>query len=329
MKFLLAALAAAIPLHGFAQEPAATPKKGPPPLVVPEGVTIVDRVEIGTGGGRPLTAKLAYPTNPTPQPMPAVLWIHGGGWAKGTHRRNEATWLAGHGYFTASVEYRLSGEAKWPAQIEDCKLAVRWLRANAAKYHVDPRRIAVWGASAGGHLVACLGTMTDPKFEGSGGYPGVSSRPDAVIDFNGPVDFSKGSAAAVRTPPGKTDDYESKMLLALFDGGFRDKGDLWREASPLQYVKAGDPPFFILHGDADESIVYGQSLLLKAALEKAGVPVELMTIPGGGHSLMNGMVDPEGKPLPAPTVEEVRQAMLKFLECYLSNQRLSPSEGSE
>src|SRR6202012_4574115 len=95
-----------------------------------------------------------------------------------------------HGYFLASIEYRLRPKYKWPAQIEDCKLAVRWLRANAAKYHIDPDRIGCWGHSAGGHLVACMGTMDDPKLEGTGGYPGVSSKVQAVADFDGVEDFT-------------------------------------------------------------------------------------------------------------------------------------------
>jgi acetyl esterase/lipase len=103
--------------------------------------------------------------------MACVIVIHGGGWSKGTYKDHVGINLAMKGYFVANVEYRLSGEAKWPAQIEDCKMAVRWLRANAAKYNIDPNHIGCMGSSAGGHLAACLGTMgDDKKFEGNGGY---------------------------------------------------------------------------------------------------------------------------------------------------------------
>src|SRR5579871_3431475 len=162
------------------------PKVTPRPFVAPPGVELLHDVEIGRGGGRVLHAEIARPINPPPGPMPAIIAVHGGGWAGGTHEFNQAMFLATQGYFTASIEYRLSGEARWPAQIEDCKLGVRWLRANAAKYHIDPERIGCWGGSAGGHLVACLGVMDDPRFEGRGGYPGVSSKVAAVVNFYGP-----------------------------------------------------------------------------------------------------------------------------------------------
>jgi acetyl esterase/lipase len=102
--------------------------------------------------------------------MPAVLWVHGGAWVGGEVHPNKAAWLATRGYFTASVEYRLAKVShtdgpKWPSQIQDCKLAVRWLRANAARYHVDPDHIGIWGESAGGHLVSCVGTLDDPALE--------------------------------------------------------------------------------------------------------------------------------------------------------------------
>ena len=269
---------------------------------------------MGTGGGRPLMAKLAFPKEPSKTPLPAVIWIHGGGWAKGSHRVNDAMYLAGHGYFTASAEYRLSGEAPWPAQLEDCKLAVRWLRANAAKYNIDPDRIGIWGASAGGHLVVCMATMDDPKWEGQGGHEGTSSKVAAVVDVNGPVDFSQGSAAAFCTPPGEDPaTYESKPVIQLFGGGSREKGDLWKEGSPLLYVKAGLPPFLIIHGDADASVVYDQSVKLKTALEKAGVPVEMITIKEGGHSLMNPTPG-KGQKVGVPDFEQRRAAVLAFFD---------------
>ena len=109
--------------------PKGSPKSQPAP---PPGVEVIHNVEIGQGGSRALHAEIARPLAAPSTPMPAVLWIHGGGWSGGTHKSSPAIWLATKGYFTASIEYRLSGEAPWPAQIEDCKLALRWLRANAA-----------------------------------------------------------------------------------------------------------------------------------------------------------------------------------------------------
>lgn len=293
-----------------AQTPTSTPK---PKIIIPDSVQVVDNVEMGTGGSRPLMAKLAFPKEPSKTLLPAVIWIHGGGWAKGSHKVNDAMYLAEHGYFTASAEYRLSGEAPWPAQLEDCKLAVRWLRANAAKYNVDPNRIGIWGASAGGHLVVCLAAMDDPKWEGKGGYEGVSSKVAAVVDVNGPVDFSRGSAAAFCTPPGEPDTYESKPVIQLFGGGSREKGEVWKEGSPLLYVKANLPPFLIIHGDNDLSVAYDQSVKLKEALEKVNVPVEMITVKEGGHSLMNPTPG-KGQKVGTPNFEERRAAVLAFFD---------------
>ncbi|HRJ74171.1 MAG TPA: alpha/beta hydrolase [Terrimicrobiaceae bacterium] len=281
----------------------------------PETVTVLHDVVIGTGGGRPLLAEIAYPKNPTKQPMPAVLWIHGGGWSKGSHKKNNAQWLAEQGYFTASIEYRLSGEAVWPAQIEDCKLAVRWLRANAEKYHINPDRIGVWGYSAGGHLVACLGTMGDEaRFEGRGGYEGVSSRVQAVVDYSGPVDFTAGSAG-IQKNIAKPPDYESPGLLGLFASSFKDKPEVWKDGSPILYVKAGAPPFLIVHGDKDEVVPYEQSVKFEAALKKAGVPAELLTVRGGSH----GMRARKGEPPAVPDSTALNAAVLAFLDKTLKN----------
>ncbi len=280
----------------------------PTPVLPPEGVTVLHDVEIGKGGERTLHAELAYPTVPPKTPMPAVLWIHGGGWAGGSHKNNFIQWLATKGYFTASIEYRLSGEAKWPAQLQDCKLGVRWLRANAAIYNVDPNRIAVWGSSAGGHLASCLGTMEAPQFEGKGGYEGVDSHVKAVVNYCGPVDFTEGSAG-IQTL-GKPPEYESPGLVGLFGGSFNDKMALWTQGSPIIYVKAGDPPFLLVHGDRDRTVPYDQSVKMEAALRKEGVPVEFITVTNGNHSMEAMAGDPPVK----PDADALKARVLEFLD---------------
>src|SRR5580693_4221442 len=146
-------------------------------------------VVFGKGGNSDLHADIAWPKDVT-GPLPAIIHIHGGGWVGGTYHGGGIERLAQEGYFAATIEYRLDNVAKWPAQIQDCKCAVRWLRANAAKYNVDPNRIGVIGESAGGHLVACLDTMDGVKdYEGDGGWTGVSSAVQAVVDYYGPTDF--------------------------------------------------------------------------------------------------------------------------------------------
>lgn len=317
LLFLLAGIFPAFASHaGFQDGPRSKeetpPKVGKAGQTVPDNITVIQDVEIGMGGGRPLHADVAFPKNPPVTPMPAVIWVHGGGWNKGTHKKYPAEWLASNGYFAASIEYRLSGEAKWPAQIEDCKLGVRWLRANAERYHVNPDRIAVWGGSAGGHLVSCLGTMDDPKFEGKGGYENVSSHVAAVVDLCGPVDFTAGSAG-IQKPLAKPPDYEAPGLLKLFGGSFKEKPEVWKEGSPIQYVKAGLPPFFIMHGDKDPLVPHEQSEKLAAALAQAGVPVEFITVKNGGH----GMKSADGDPPVEPDFNGQRAAILKFLDKHL------------
>jgi acetyl esterase/lipase len=273
-------------------------------------VEVLEDVVFGTMGGKELHVDIARPKNPPAEPMPAVLLIHGGGWAGGTHKGYAPTWLAQHGYFTASVEYRLSGEAPWPAQIEDCKLAVRWLRANAEKYHVNPDRIGCLGHSAGGHLVSCLGTLGgESTLNGVGAYQGVSSRVQAVVDEAGPVDF---------TPPGRptlgAETTDHPGLVKLFGGSFADKGDAWRQASSALHVSNETPPFLILHGEMDHLVPIAQAEEMFAALQAGGVPAELIRVKNGGHGLRP---EKAGDPAADPDPEAQHAAIITFLDKIL------------
>jgi acetyl esterase/lipase len=290
--FLLVALPGLVP----AQTPA------PPP---PREIVVLHDVVTGQGGGRDLHAEVAYPKDMT-TPMPAVIFIHGGGWISGNQRQAPVPSLARAGFFVASIEYRLSSEAKWPAQIEDCKLGVRWLRANAAKYNVDPNRIGAWGSSAGGHLVACLGTMADEKeYEGNGGYPGVSSAVQAVVDFYGPTDFTNLSPT-VYSPVAVS------LTKGLFGVAYAQNPALWKSGSPVAYVKAGDPPMLLVHGDSDGLVPVAQSLVFDAALTKAGVPHQLVIVKNGDHGF---------KPRPGTTIDpsnaQINAITMTFLAKYL------------
>ena len=303
----------------FGQEPAAQPPppRQPPRFQKPPGVQIIPEVEIGRGGDRVLHVEIARPQVPPPTPMPAVLWVHGGGWSRGSYKGNQAMALAAKGYFTATIEYRLSGEATWPAQIEDCKLGVRWLRANAAKYNVDPDKIGCWGSSAGGHLVACMGVMDDPRFEGTGGYPGVSSRVQAVVDYFGPTDMTKGSEGIQRAKEG----VDAPGPLGLFGAHFAEKPELWKDGSPLVYVKAGDPPFLIAHGDQDLTVPIAHSEKLVAALKKAGVPVEFIVVKGAEHDFR----PVEGVTAVEPDRPTLETAVLAFFDQHLKGITAPPS----
>jgi acetyl esterase/lipase len=268
-----------------------------------DGIDVQNDIIFGEGGGHPLHADLAWPTNER-KPLPAVIYIHGGGWIGGSYKGGPIVGLAQAGYFAASIEYRLSDVAKWPAQLEDCQLAVRWLRANAAKYNVDPNRIGVWGESAGGHLVACLGTMGDVKQPGDdNGYPGVSDAVQAVVDFYGPTDF---------VDPGKYTPQAIDLTEKLFGVPQAQNSQLWKSGSPLFFVKPGDPPFLLVHGDSDGLVPLAQSTVFDEALTKAGVPHQLLVVKNADHGF---------RPIPGTTISpngnEIIEAVHGFFDKYL------------
>jgi acetyl esterase/lipase len=212
--------------------------------------------------------------------------------------------VARHGYFAFSIEYRLDDVAKWPAQIEDCKLAVRYLRANAAQYHVDPNRIGVFGGSAGGHLVACLATMADQTQYDVGDYPGVSSAVQAVVDFFGPTDFTRPEAYS----PGAI-----KLTEGLLGMPYAENPEAWKSASPVFFVKAGDPPVLIVQGAADRLVPPAQSIEFDNALAQAGVEHHLILVKNGDHSFKP---NPPGSKIDPPW-SGINAALYAFFDAHL------------
>jgi acetyl esterase/lipase len=217
---------------------------------------------------------------------PLLVWVHGGAWLGGGKNPCPAVRFVKEGCAVASVNYRLSQHALFPAQIQDCKAAIRWLRANAGVYSYDPNRIGVWGASAGGHLVALLGTAGDVSEFDVGPNRGVSSRVQAVCDFFGPTDFTKMSSF----PSTMNHDAADAPEARLIGGPVQENTDKVQKANPITYVTKDDPPFLIVHGDKDPLVPHNQSELLRDALQKAGVTVTLYTVAGGGHG---GFRDPQ------------------------------------
>jgi acetyl esterase/lipase len=209
-------------------------------------------------------------------PHPCVVVLHGGAWKYG-HRRDVATFaeqLARKGFAAAAVSYRLAPKNKWPAQIEDCKTAVRFLRANAEKYGIDPQRIGAMGFSAGGHLAALLGTTgPDAGFDGTL-YDEHSSCVQCVVDFFGPADLCLFCEA-----PG----IEAAYFRPLLGARFQEKPELYKKASPIEHVSKDAPPFLIIHGTADLIVPVIHSERLHEKLTQAGVPSELITVKGVGH----------------------------------------------
>lgn len=260
-----------------------TDSKSPPPGVPasskPELAIIQRDIEYGRAGDRPLKLDLVRPKQPKADRLPVVVMIHGGGWQRGDKSRalNGVAILAARGdYVGVAVGYRLSGEAKWPAQIHDCKAAIRWLRANAGKFGIDPDRIGVWGSSAGGHLVNLLGTTGDVKeLEGDCGTPGVSSRVQAVASSCGPTDF----LAERRIQGGR----EPSSVSLLLGGPVDEMKAAARQASPINHVTPDDAPFLLVHGTEDPTVPFQQSELFLEALRKAGVDATLVRVEGGGH----------------------------------------------
>jgi len=220
-------------------------------------------------------------------PLPVIVWIHGGGWRNGRKEKCPAVALVQDGYAVASIDYRLTRAAPFPAQIEDCKAAVRWLRANAAKYKLDVDRIGVWGMSAGGHLAALLGTSGGvPELEGSGDNMQYSSRVQGVCDVAGPADLS----AMTNLGP------KRRFAIEALLGGPLEKDKAKAiAASPIHYVSKDDPPFLIVHGEADRVVPVEQSQRLYEELRKAGVNATLKILPQVGHQavLMHAVKDAE------------------------------------
>jgi acetyl esterase/lipase len=246
-----------------------------------EKVTAKLDVEYGTAGDVKLKLDTFVPKEPKSKKLPCLVWIHGGGWEGGNKSsgRGLLTPFVATGEFVGvSVGYRLTGVAPWPAQIHDCKAAIRWIRAHADELGIDPDKIGVWGASAGGHLVAMLGTSGDVKeVEGDCGSPDCSSRVCCVCDYFGPTDFVgyEGYVAASEKKNG--------AIYKLFGGSVKDKMDLAKQASPVNFVTKDDPPFLFLHGTKDPLVPLSQSEALDKKLKEAGVDSKLIVIHGAGH----------------------------------------------
>ena len=248
------------------------------------------------------------PKNRNTTPTAAVLWIHGGGWEHGDKSGNSgAQFLANAGFVTASLTYRLSAEAPFPAQIEDAKCAIRYLRANAAKYGIDPDRIGAAGSSAGGHLAELIATADqNAALEGNGGWPNVSSKVQAAVSYFGPSDLT---ASATQFPK------ETAEVIARFIGGTEsEKPALYRKASPILYVSKSAPPLLLVHGESDADVPFEQSVLMFESYRRAGLPVEFIAVENAGHDFR-----PIGARALSPSLETIHQRTVDFFRHYLAS----------
>ncbi len=262
---------------------------------IPPGVKALRDVEYARVGELPLTLDIYLPDAPAPakpakENRPVIVWIHGGGWSAGSKANCPAAVFVPAGFAAVSIDYRLTPLAPFPAQIHDCKAAVRWVRAHAAEYGFDPDHVGVWGGSAGGHLAALLGTSGgDKELEGTvGGNLDQSSAVQAVCDWFGPTDIVKlahadGSPAEKPVDPAAPANEAAGPLDSLVGGPIHDHLDLARKASPMNFISKDDPPVLIMHGDKDSLVPISQSEMFNDALKAAGVDVKMHVVKGAGH----------------------------------------------
>lgn len=271
---------------------------------VPEDVTFEKDIEYSNVDGQHLQVDLAMPKK-VEGTLPAVVCIHGGGFRAGkrTGYDKMVQMLAQHGYVAITVEYRLAPAYKFPAAVQDCKTALRWLRANAAKYHVDPQRIGVMGGSAGGHLALFLGVTGGVKdFDGEGN----NDQPNAVscvVSYYGPSDFTKSYGKSV----------DAAEVLPLFLGGnLEQKPREHIVASPLYWVTPDAPPTLCIHGTEDKYVADEQAHWMVDKLKASAVEAELMLISGAGHGFKF-----EDKEQTKAANEKADAAMVAFFDKHL------------
>jgi acetyl esterase/lipase len=251
------------------------------PAKLPDNVVAETDIEYAKAGDVSLKLDVFKPKQASNTPRACVVWIHGGGWQGGNKSSGAArlsSYAASGDYVGVSVGYRLTDVAPWPAQIHDCKAAIRYIRANADKLGFDANKIGVWGASAGGHLVSLLGTSGDVKeLEGNLGTTAVSSRVACVVDFCGPSDFLLFGVQSPRlNEPGQP-------VYKLFGGPLKDKQKEAKEASPVTYVSKDDAPFLIMHGTADATVNIAQAERLYEAQKQVGAPTMFVKVIDGAH----------------------------------------------
>lgn len=237
---------------------------------------VVKDIEYARPNGYSLFLDLYLPESQGGEKKPVVIWVHGGGWKNGSKDNCKAAWLAEEGIAVASISYRLTDVAQWPAQIDDCREAVRWVRRNASVFGLDPDRVGSWGSSAGGHLVALMGTLPYPESEA------VSSRVSAVCDWYGPTEL-------LTMPPNNVGGGRTEADVANSNGAkllgctLKDCLDLARQASAYDHVSKDDSVFLIMHGDEDPGVPIQQSIQFHERLKKTGVPSQFEVVEGAGH----------------------------------------------
>jgi acetyl esterase/lipase len=274
---------------------------------IPPGVRVEQDLVYATPAEPAHRLDLYRPVHPSSERLPVILHLHPGGWHQGdkASHREIWCWLASRGYLVASANYRLSGEAPWPAPIQDAKAAVRWLRANAARYGGDPDRIGGLGESAGGQLVALLATTGDDRWNDAGGNPGVSARLQAVVAQYAPMDLA---AFSPDCRPLRID------LQELFHAPYDQPPAAYADASPVTHARGAAVPFLLIHGRQDCLVPIDQSERMLRALRQAGKAVELIRVENADHNLT-----PIARRLMKPSQAQVNQAIADYFARTLAH----------
>jgi len=240
---------------------------------VPDSVVAHKDIEYAKEGGESLLLDIYAPKD-LKKPAPTIVFIHGGGWSGGNKEEYKVYNIdfAKRGYVTASINYRLSQVAPYPAAVQDCKCAIRWLRAHASEYNIDPNKIGVIGGSAGGYLALMLGYTDDPSLEGDNLNKDQSSKVQAVANFYGPCDFTVEFAR------------KAPQVTGLLQKTYEEAPSLFKDSSPIFYITKNSPPTLIVHGTIDQTVPIAQSDALAAKLAEAGVPYFYDKIEGWPHT---------------------------------------------
>lgn len=267
----------------------------------PAGEKVDHGVTYCRTSGVSLKMDIYYPNGLTGT-APAVVWVHGGGWELGGRRLDASAPgvndVLAAGFIVASIDYRLGPKYKFPAQIEDVKCAIRFLRADASRYHVDSAHIGIWGASSGGHLAALAGLAgPDAGFEGQG-HNDQPSTVQAVVDMFGPADLEAPGFVTMNP----------QVAQDVFGAIPGQPTDVFKRASPTTYVSGNAPPFFIIQGDSDHTVPPSQSQELYDRLKAAGADASLLMVKNGDHGLQ-----PVGGPL-QPTQQQVNDLIVAFFQ---------------
>lgn len=263
----------------------------------PDDILFESDVVYGKGAGEDLKLNLGRPKEQS-GPLPCIVLIHGGGWAAGNKNAHnpQVRDLVRRGYIAATIGYRFAPKYVFPAQVEDVKCAVRFLRASAEKYGIDKDRIGAMGFSAGAHLSMMLGTLDrEDGLEGEGGYPDQPSKVNAVVSFFGPTDLSTSDWPEV----------SGKIVLQFLGGPKSERAEAYKKASPITYVNAGDAPMLLIQGTKDKLVPWTQATLMAEALTKAGVYGRVDLIVGADHGW--------GGPELTRTIEESWEFFDRFL----------------